>query len=155
MRNRTDAAGEADGLPVGEGAVLACSFWLTDTYVPASRLSEAAGLFERLLELANDLGLSAEEYDARRGTLMGNFPQALTHFSVVHTARLINDGVAPRYARRSLVRTAPAPSGRRTPTMPPRAPYDCSGGHQTPPCLTDLCRLGGRHVSIETVNVVE
>jgi GH15 family glucan-1,4-alpha-glucosidase len=95
VRYRTDPGGAVDGLLGGEGAFLACSFWLADTYVLAGRLSEATGLFERLLALGNDLGLLAEEYDAPRRTLMGNFPQALIHVSVVHTAQLITDGVEP------------------------------------------------------------
>ncbi len=95
LRYRTDAAGAPDGLPAGEGAFLACSFWLADTYVLAGRLSEATAPLERLLELANDLGLLAEEYDAPRGALTGNFPQALTHVSVVQTAQLITEGISP------------------------------------------------------------
>jgi GH15 family glucan-1,4-alpha-glucosidase len=95
LRYRTDAGSAGDGLPAGEGAFLACSFWLADTYMLAGRLSEATQLFERLLELANDLGLLAEEYDAPRGALTGNFPQALTHVSLVHTAQLVSEGVSP------------------------------------------------------------
>jgi hypothetical protein len=79
----------------GEGAFLACSFWLADTYVLAGRLAEATLLFERLLELGSDLGLFAEEYDSDNDMQVGNFPQAFTHVSVVHTALLISEGVAP------------------------------------------------------------
>ena len=75
-----------DGLAGGEGAFLACSFWLADTYVLAGRLAEATLLFERLLKLGSDLGLFAEEYDATNDMLVGNFPQAFTHVSVIHTA---------------------------------------------------------------------
>ena len=56
-----------DGLPGGEGAFLACSFWLADNYVLLGRLEEARQLFERLLALRNDVGLLAEEYDPRAG----------------------------------------------------------------------------------------
>ena len=95
-RYRTDDAGRSvDGLAGQEGAFLACSFWLADTYVLAGRLAEATLLFERILEVGSDLGLFAEEYDATNDMLVGNFPQAFTHVSVVHTALLISEGVAP------------------------------------------------------------
>ena len=95
LRYRSDADEAVDGLPAGEGAFLACSFWLADSYVLAGRLSDATALFELLLKTANDLGLLAEEYDASHGIQVGNFPQALTHLSVVHTAQLITNGVSP------------------------------------------------------------
>jgi GH15 family glucan-1,4-alpha-glucosidase len=75
-----------DGLPPGEGAFLACSFWLADNYVLLGRVEEAERLFERLAGLANDLGLLAEEYDSGAGRLLGNFPQAFSHLSLVNTA---------------------------------------------------------------------
>jgi GH15 family glucan-1,4-alpha-glucosidase len=76
-----------DGLPEGEGAFLACSFWLADVYVLQGRVDEARALFERLLSLANDLGLLAEEYDPAAKRLVGNFPQAFTHVSLINTAQ--------------------------------------------------------------------
>jgi GH15 family glucan-1,4-alpha-glucosidase len=76
-----------DGLPPGEGAFLACTFWLADTYALQGRHGEAHRLFERLTGLANDLGLLSEEYDHVRGRLVGNFPQAFSHVSLVNTAR--------------------------------------------------------------------
>lgn len=79
-----------DALPAGEGAFLACSFWLADCYVLAGRRNEAEALFERLLALGNDVGLFAEEYDPRAKRMLGNFPQALTHMSLVNTARLLS-----------------------------------------------------------------
>ena len=75
-----------DGLPPGEGAFLACSFWLVDNYALMGRLEEATELFERLLGLRNDVGLLAEEYDPRLKRLVGNFPQALTHVGLVTSA---------------------------------------------------------------------
>jgi GH15 family glucan-1,4-alpha-glucosidase len=75
-----------DGLPPGEGAFLACSFWLVDNYALMGRLDDAAALFERLLALRNDVGLIAEEYDPRAKRLLGNFPQALTHVGLVTSA---------------------------------------------------------------------
>jgi GH15 family glucan-1,4-alpha-glucosidase len=79
-----------DALPAGEGAFLACSFWLADCYVLTGRRKEAEALFERLLALGNDVGLFAEEYDPRAKRMLGNFPQALTHMSLVNTARLLS-----------------------------------------------------------------
>src|SRR5207237_6200632 len=75
-----------DGLPAGEGAFLACSFWLVDAYVLQGRLKEACNLFERLLSLGNDVGLFSEQYDFHSGRLVGNFPQAFTHVALVNSA---------------------------------------------------------------------
>jgi GH15 family glucan-1,4-alpha-glucosidase len=75
-----------DGLPPGEGAFLACSFWLADAYTMCGRIDEAEALFERLLRMGNDLGLLAEEYDPVAGRLVGNFPQGFSHLSLINTA---------------------------------------------------------------------
>ncbi|NDK53409.1 glycoside hydrolase family 15 protein [Rhizobium laguerreae] len=75
-----------DGIGSGEGAFLACSFWLADAYVLAGRNEDALRLFEHLLGLRNDLGLLAEEYDTVAGRLLGNFPQAFSHIGLVNTA---------------------------------------------------------------------
>jgi pentatricopeptide repeat protein len=75
-----------DGLPAGEGAFLACSFWLADAYCLLGRMDDAERLFERLLSLCNDVGLLAEEYDSDRKRLVGNFPQAFSHISLINTA---------------------------------------------------------------------
>jgi GH15 family glucan-1,4-alpha-glucosidase len=76
----------ADGLPPGEGVFLPCSFWLVDCLELLGRHDEAHALFERLLGLANDLGLIAEEYDPAEGRQLGNFPQAFTHLALVSSA---------------------------------------------------------------------
>ena len=76
---RYDTAASDDGLPPGEGAFLACSFWLVDAYVLQHRWQDARELFDRLLELRNDVGLLSEEYDPRTCRLVGNFAQAFTH----------------------------------------------------------------------------
>jgi GH15 family glucan-1,4-alpha-glucosidase len=83
---RYDTENGVDGLPTGEGAFLACSFWLADNYVLQGRIAEARILFERLLTLRNDLGLLAEEYDPHAGRMLGNFPQAFSHVGLINTA---------------------------------------------------------------------
>jgi GH15 family glucan-1,4-alpha-glucosidase len=75
-----------DGLPTGEGAFLACSFWLADDLDLIGRHDEARELFERLLSLRNDVGLLAEEYDVPTQQMLGNMPQAFSHVPLVNTA---------------------------------------------------------------------
>jgi GH15 family glucan-1,4-alpha-glucosidase len=75
-----------DGLPPGEGVFLPCSFWLCDCYELLGRHDDAHELFERLVDLGNDLGLFSEEYDPKAGRMLGNFPQAFTHLAFVNTA---------------------------------------------------------------------
>ncbi|MFB7331501.1 glycoside hydrolase family 15 protein [Streptomyces adustus] len=81
-----------DGLPGGEGAFLACSFWLADALHLTGRTQEARELFERLLGLTNDVGLLAEEYDPVAGRQLGNFPQAFSHIGLVNTALALAGG---------------------------------------------------------------
>jgi GH15 family glucan-1,4-alpha-glucosidase len=83
LRYRTQSG--ADGLPPGEGVFLACSFWLVDAYRAQGRIAEADALLDRLLSLRNDLGLLSEEYDPAAKRLVGNFPQAFSHLSLVRT----------------------------------------------------------------------
>jgi GH15 family glucan-1,4-alpha-glucosidase len=83
---RYDTAAADDGLPPGEGAFLACSFWLVDAYILQQRWQDARRLFDRLLELRNDVGLLSEEYDPRVKRLVGNFPQAFTHVALINSA---------------------------------------------------------------------
>ena len=99
MRYPQDDSGEVDGLPPGEGAFLACTFWLADNLTLLGRTDEATALFERLLALRNDLGLLAEEYDPVSGRLVGNFPQAFSHVSLVNTARNLSQAMGPAQAR--------------------------------------------------------
>jgi GH15 family glucan-1,4-alpha-glucosidase len=96
LRYPTEAG--VDGLPPGEGAFLACSFWLADNYVLHDRDAEAEALFERLLSLRNDVGLLAEEYDPRKKRLLGNFPQAFSHLALINTALALHD-VGPAQER--------------------------------------------------------
>ncbi|MDR5763049.1 glycoside hydrolase family 15 protein [Caballeronia sp. LZ035] len=69
-----------------EGAFLACSCWMADCLHMQGRTAEARLQFERVLAVANDLGLFSEQYNVSRSALAGNFPQALTHLAVVNTA---------------------------------------------------------------------
>jgi GH15 family glucan-1,4-alpha-glucosidase len=75
-----------DALPPGEGAFLACSFWLVDAYILQERLDEAENLFRRLVGLCNEVGLLSEEYDPSSKRLIGNFPQAFSHVALVNSA---------------------------------------------------------------------
>jgi len=83
-RYTTDNA--VDGLPPGEGVFLPCSFWLVDNLALLGRVDEARALFGRLVGLANDVGLLAEEYHPDSRRLLGNFPQAFTHVALVNSA---------------------------------------------------------------------
>ena len=83
---RYDTSTASDGLPAGEGAFLACSFWLADNLILLGRHEDARRLFERLISLRNDVGLLSEEYDAGAKRLVGNFPQAFSHITLVNTA---------------------------------------------------------------------
>jgi GH15 family glucan-1,4-alpha-glucosidase len=101
LRYDTDHPSNVDGLPPGEGAFLACSFWLADNLALMGRHDDAREQFERLLTLRNDLGLLAEEYDPKAGRQLGNFPQAFSHVALVNTARHLSGRSGP--GRRALV----------------------------------------------------
>jgi GH15 family glucan-1,4-alpha-glucosidase len=97
--SRYSTAGTDDGLSGDEGQFLACSFWLVSALALNGRVQEARTLFERLLALANDLGLLAEEYDVARKRQVGNFPQAFSHLTLILAARAISEGEANAIAR--------------------------------------------------------
>ncbi len=74
-----------------EGAFLACSLWLADAYVLCGEIEKAQALFDRVVGIANDLGLLAEEFDPRARRQTGNFPQALTHIALINTAHNLSE----------------------------------------------------------------
>src|SRR5580704_4950474 len=86
---RYDTHQTDDGLPPGEGVFLPCSFWLAGAYALSGRLDDAKTLFERILALRNDLGLLSEEYDPAAKRMLGNFPQAFSHVSLLDAAFLL------------------------------------------------------------------
>jgi GH15 family glucan-1,4-alpha-glucosidase len=105
---RYDTGATKDGLPPGEGAFLACSFWLADAYILLGRRDDARKLFERLLTLCNELGLLSEEYDPAGKRLLGNFPQAFSHIALVNTAHNLDRAEKPCEQRSGNVSLAAA-----------------------------------------------
>jgi GH15 family glucan-1,4-alpha-glucosidase len=99
--SRYSTSATDDGLPGSEAQFLACSFWLVTALALNGRQTEARRLFERLLSLGNELGLFSEEYDVAQQRLIGNFPQAFTHLTLIQAAKTLAspDGeIATRYA---------------------------------------------------------
>jgi len=123
-----------DGLAPGEGAFLACSFWLADAYVSVGRQKDADKMLERLLSIRNDLGLLAEEYDTVNGRLIGNFPQAFSHVGLINTAFNLTRAHRPAEQRAKV-----NGSGVQAPEEPkkPRRP---GKGHEK------MAEPGGHHV---------
>jgi GH15 family glucan-1,4-alpha-glucosidase len=76
-----------DGLPGNEGAFLPCTLWLVAGLAELGRTDQALEFFNRVVSVANDVGLLSEEYDTERKRLVGNFPQAFTHVALIHAAR--------------------------------------------------------------------
>jgi GH15 family glucan-1,4-alpha-glucosidase len=103
-RYNTESA--VDGLPGDEGAFLACSFWLADNYILQGRYADARAMFERLLDLRNDVGLLAEEYDPRARRQVGNFPQAFSHVALINTAHNLTRAYGPAQHRDESEETA-------------------------------------------------
>jgi GH15 family glucan-1,4-alpha-glucosidase len=99
VRRYQTSVDNVDGLPGDEGVFLACSFWLVDVLVLLGRRDDARALFERLLAVRNDVGLLSEEYDIRDKRLVGNFPQAFSHFALVNSARNLCETHGPVHQR--------------------------------------------------------
>jgi GH15 family glucan-1,4-alpha-glucosidase len=113
LRYRPGRGASDDGLPGDEGAFLACSFWLADALHGIGRPREATETFERLVGLANDVGLLAEEYDPRLGRQAGNTPQAFSHLGLVNAARHLSGArsAAPRLRQPRVPADESAPPG--------------------------------------------
>jgi GH15 family glucan-1,4-alpha-glucosidase len=122
-----------DGLAPGEGAFLACSFWLADAYVSIGRHGDAHKMLQRLLSIRNDLGLLAEEYDTVNGRLVGNFPQAFSHVGLINTAFNLT-----RVTRPAEQRAKVNGSGVQAPEAP-KKPQRPGTGHA-------MAEPGGHHV---------
>jgi GH15 family glucan-1,4-alpha-glucosidase len=96
---RHDPRAAPDETQPMEGAFLACSLWLADAYVLTGEIAKAQAIFDRVVAIANDLGLLAEEYDSGAGRQTGNFPQALTHIALINTAHNLSDAKKPAMQR--------------------------------------------------------
>ena len=97
LRYRTEESD--DGLPHGEGAFLLCSFWLIDALTMIGRHQDARRKFEQLLDIRNDVGLLAEEYDPSAGRMLGNFPQAFSHIGLLSSASNLGSGTGVAHER--------------------------------------------------------
>ncbi|MFC9847590.1 glycoside hydrolase family 15 protein [Streptomyces sp. NPDC060223] len=95
LRRYSVEESDVDGLPGDEGTFLACSFWLAEALHLTGRTQEARELFGRLVSVANDVGLLAEEYDPLAGRQLGNFPQAFSHIGLVSAAFVLFKGQGP------------------------------------------------------------
>jgi GH15 family glucan-1,4-alpha-glucosidase len=88
-RYRTEAG--VDGLAGEEGTFLLCTFWLAQALAQSGQIERAKGVFATALAFVNDVGLLAEEVDAKAGELLGNFPQAFSHIGLVNAAWAISE----------------------------------------------------------------
>jgi GH15 family glucan-1,4-alpha-glucosidase len=102
---RYDTRKTKDGLEGTEGVFLACSFWLVTNLWLIGRKADAKAMFERLLALRNDVGLLSEEYDPVERRMVGNFPQALSHIALIHTAFAMSGLWAPDLKNEKKVRS--------------------------------------------------
>ncbi len=119
---RYDTLRSEDGLPPGEGAFLACSFWLADCLLMLGRTDEARRLFQRLVGLCNDVGLLSEEYDPLARRLVGNFPQAFSHIALINTAYNLMQAEKPSHQRPEHLPGTRTCNMHLGPSRPRRAP---------------------------------
>ncbi len=120
LRYTQSDAGGPDPLPPGEGAFLACSFWLVDAYVLAGRDADARALFERLIALTNDVGLLSEEYDPHERRQVGNFPQAFSHVGLINSAFNLSHHMRPSEDRSAVPSEQKSRPARSSTTVAPR-----------------------------------
>ncbi len=78
-----------------EGAFIICSYWLAAARAMAGQVERAKQIFETATGYANGVGLLSEEIDLREGTLIGNFPQALSHIGLINAAWAIAQAQDP------------------------------------------------------------
>ena len=84
-------AADSDGMAGREGTFLCCTFWLAEVLARQKRIDEARRVFEDGCATANDLRLFAEEFDVNNQIMLGNFPQGLTHLSLISAAVAIGE----------------------------------------------------------------
>ncbi|SES39604.1 Glucoamylase (glucan-1,4-alpha-glucosidase), GH15 family [Pedococcus cremeus] len=106
LRYRTQSG--VDGLPGDEHPFLACSWWLVSAYAMAGMPDKAQALMDRLVGLLNDVGLVSEEYDPQHERMVGNFPQAFSHLTLIGAA----------HAMAQAQRTGASSSGQQIPSGP-------------------------------------
>jgi GH15 family glucan-1,4-alpha-glucosidase len=94
---RYPPAQNVDGLPAGEGTFLLCSFWLADSLAVQGCHKEAREIFEKMLELRNDVGLLPEQYSIVDRRFLGNFPQAFSHVGLINSARILIPKLGPAH----------------------------------------------------------
>ena len=123
VRYRATAPTTPDQIPGDENAFLACTFWLVQHYAMSGRVDQATALMDRMVGLANDVGLLSEEYDVRADRMTGNFPQAFSHLALVQAADAISRAQGKSAALGSRPRLTPALANldgcRRPTTLPP------------------------------------
>ncbi len=140
---RYDTGASADGLPEGEGAFLACSFWMVSCLKMIGREADARRLLDHLLSLRNDLGLLSEEYDTAKQRQVGNFPQAFSHIAMVNAIFDLQGGgqqLRARHERRTGAADAAVPQTSSTPELDPQ------------PSTTASAQAGKQDQGTSTVN---
>ena len=93
LRYRADATD--DGLTGEEGTFIMCSFWLVECLAMIGEVQKAQMLFDRLLDIRNDVGLLSEEYDTVHHRMLGNMPQAFSHVGLINAALALQDAHSP------------------------------------------------------------